>query len=176
MAEQKTLINLFLTSVEKYPDRPLMWEKQDGEYKATTYHEAKSVVEKIAAGLMELDLRLGDRVVLFAPGRNDWVSSELAILFCGAINVPLSIKLKELNELKFRFEHSKTRFAIVAQPQLDAVLAIKNDLPALEKIISLDEVEIEDTDLLLMKDLKKMGEDFLAKKRAEFETRFQSVQ
>ena len=176
MSEQRTLINFFLNSVEKYPDNTLMWEKQDSEYKSTTYREAREIVEKTAAGLMKLGLKPGERVVLFSAGRNDWVISELAILYCGAINVPLSVKLKELNELKFRFDHSQTRFAIVSKNQLELVKQIKSDLPTLEKIITLDEVEIEDPDLISINEIRSMGEQFLAEHKEEFEQRYNSVQ
>ncbi len=44
MSEQRTLINFFLNSVEKYPDNTLMWEKQDSEYKSTTYRDAGEIV------------------------------------------------------------------------------------------------------------------------------------
>lgn len=176
MSQQRTLINLFETSVARYPENPLMWERVAGQYQSTSYSEARQIVEKTAAGLMALGLNKGDRVVLLAEGRNDWVFSELAIFYCGAINVPISVKLKELHELKFRFEHSRTRLAIVSQSQLEKVLKIKKDLPELEQIICLDPVEVQDPDLIFINAVRDQGEVFLNSHRTEFEQRYQSVQ
>lgn len=171
MSNGKTLIQLFEESVQKYPENPLLWEKHIGVYQPTTYKQVHAEVTKLAAGLMALGLEPGDRVVLLSEGRNDWVYTELAILFCSAINVPLSVKLKEANELKFRFSHSGARFAFVSGGQLNKILEIKNDLASLEKIIALDTPEMPEHDLLEVEELRKMGEEFLQTKAAELEAR-----
>jgi long-chain acyl-CoA synthetase len=59
------------------------------------------------------------------------------MLYTGAINVPLSIKL-EPGEIKFRLEHSGTRMIIVSKSQSAKVEAILHELPELEKVIYLD--------------------------------------
>ncbi len=50
---------------------------------------------KVAAGLLALGIKKGDRIALFSESRTDWVISELGVLHTGAICVPLSILLKE---------------------------------------------------------------------------------
>ena len=42
---------------------------------------------------MSLGINKGDRISLLSEGRNLWVIGELGILYAGAVNVPLSIKL-----------------------------------------------------------------------------------
>jgi len=167
MSSGKTLIQLFENSVKNYPDSPLMWERHIGAYESMSYQESHEKVMKIAAGLLKLGLNEGDRVVLLSEGRNDWVFCELAILFCGAINVPLSIKLKEAKELDFRFRHSGARFAIVSGGQLEKVLPLKKNLASLEKIITLDEPETMDRDLISLDKLKKLGVEFLETQKEE---------
>ena len=122
---ERTLPALLEASVEKFADNILMWEKTDKEYKGSTYSEIQQSVYRTAAGLLTLGIEKGDRVALVSEGRNDWVISELAILYTGAINVPLSVKLQELSELKFRTSHSGCRFAIVSGSQAHKVLKIK---------------------------------------------------
>jgi long-chain acyl-CoA synthetase len=175
MSNGRTLIQLFEESVQKYSDHPLLWEKQIGAYEPTTYKQAHAEVTKMAAGLMSLGIEPGDRVVLLSEGRNDWVYSELAILFCGAIDVPLSVKLKETNELKFRFNHSGARFAFVSGGQLGKITELIKDLASLEKIIALDSPEMPDHDILTVEELRKMGEEYLKSKRANLEDRKKSV-
>lgn len=176
MSEQRTLVNLFRNSVAKFPDNKFMLEKKGDEYVADTYKDAEPIVEATAAGLLDSGLKKGDRVVLLSEGRNDWVYSELAILYCGAIDVPLSVKLKHSSEIEFRFSHSQSRFAIVSKGQLDKVLKVKKDLADLQKIITLDETDIDDPDLMTMTELRRRGEEYLKTHRDEFEQRIGSIQ
>ena len=138
---ERTLPQLFEESVQKFPDNVLMWEKKDGKYQGITYREMRTRVRDFAAGLLTLGLRKGDRVTLLSEGRADWLMSELGILYTGAINVPISVKIDEPNELKFRLSHSGSRMAIVSRGQLPKLRAVKNDLPELERIIVLDPVD-----------------------------------
>jgi long-chain acyl-CoA synthetase len=133
----KTIIQLFEENVEKYPNNTLLLEKKTDKYIGTTYKEAKRNIEIYAAGLLSLGIKKGDRVALLSEGRNDWVYSELALLYIGAIDVPLSVKL-EASELKFRLEHSGSKMIIVSKSQAQKVEQIINELPEIEKIILLD--------------------------------------
>lgn len=172
---ERTLIDLFLQSVRQYPDNPLMWEKSGGAFQPTSYRAAFTLVCDAAAGLMSLGMDPGDRVVLLSEGRNDWVFSELAVLFTGGISVPVSIKLNEPEELRFRFAHSGARYIIVSERQLGKVLPLVKDLPDLKRIIVLDPYDVEGDDLICMATLREMGREFLRTRQADFDRRWQSV-
>lgn len=133
----KNIIQLFEESVHKYSNNPLLMEKKTDKYENTSYQEAKDIIEIYAAGLLSLGIKKGDRLALLSEGRNDWVYSELAILYTGAINVPLSIKL-EASEVKFRVEHSGAKIILVSKRQAEKVESIVSELPELEKVIYLD--------------------------------------
>ena len=124
MAE-RTLPRLFEDSVAKYPDNILMWEKPADAYIGTSYREMRERVRAFAAGLMSLGLGKGDRVALISEGRNDWVMSELGILYAGAVDVPISVKIEELSDLKFRLAHSGCRMAVVSASQIGKVRRVK---------------------------------------------------
>lgn len=158
-----SIVEYFKIRVEKYGENPLVWEKQYEEYESTSYQEALSLVESYAAGLLDLGLAKGDRVSLLSEGRKDWLLAELAILFAGAINVPLSVKLEEDNDLVFRISHSDSRFVIVSEYQLDKIRKIKKDLPILEKVIVLDDIKSLEDDEILWSDLKSKGAEILKK-------------
>lgn len=172
---ERTLINLFEESVKKYSNNPLVWEKLKDKYESTSYEEIKKLVYKFAAGLMSLGLKKGERVGLISEGRKYWVVSELAILYNGAINVPISTKIDELNDLKFRLAHSGCRFVIVSQFQVHKIRKIKNDLPDLEKTIILDQIVSYEKDEIYVDDLLKKGEEFLHYYKDKFDERWQSV-
>lgn len=157
----KTIIGLLENSAQKYANNPYILEKKTDRYAALTYKETKEQVYKVAAGLLALGIRKGDRIALISESRTDWVISELGVLHTGAVSVPLSILLKEGADLKFRLDHSETRWVIISGNQLDKVTSIKKELNKLEKVILLDPRERYEKDEIYMGDLKKMGEEYL---------------
>ena len=141
MTNPRTLPWLFETSADRFSGLTMLLEKRGERYESTTYAEMRVRVHRFAAGLMSLGLGKGDRAALIAEGRNDWVMAELGILYCGAVNVPVSVKIDELDDLKFRLLHAGCRMAIVSQSQVGKIRAIKNDLPELTLTVVLDALE-----------------------------------
>ena len=170
----QTIPELFEDSVARYGDKPYLWEKRDGQYQPTTYREVRDLVYPTAAGLMAIGLQKGDRVALLSEGRVDWVVSELGILYAGGIDVALSTKINELDELKFRIDHSGCRFAFVSGPQAPKLMQIKKDLPALEKIILLDG-EPQDPDEITLQNLQELGKQYLGEHGDEFDQRWKGL-
>jgi long-chain acyl-CoA synthetase len=171
----KTIIDLFEENANKFSNNPLLWEKNNDHYQATTYEETQKKVETMAAGLLALRINPGDRVALLCEGRNYWVISELAILYTGAVNVPLSIKLDASSELRFRLEHSETRMIIVSGNQAQKIKQIKNNLPDLEKIIYLDPQDDYDSDEIAIEEVLDLGENFLRTNKNQLAETKQSV-
>ncbi len=172
---QRTLPNLFEESANKYANNPLMWEKLFDKYEPLTYGDMKPLVYKFAAGLLKLGLQKGDRAALISEGRNDWVMSELAILYCGGVNVPISVKIDEPNDLKFRIAHSESKFVVVSKNHLQKIRRIKNDLPDLEKIVVLDNISDLHDDEITKDDVFKMGEKYLQDNEEYFNRTWQSI-
>ena len=138
-ARPMTLPALFEASVERFSDNVLVREKADGVWQNSTYGEVRALVHRCAAGLRDLGLARGDRVALISEGRLEWPVGELGILYCGAINVPISVKIEEPVELRFRLQHAGCRMVIASGPQAQKVLSVRSDLPNLELVILLDE-------------------------------------
>lgn len=172
----KTLIELFEKSVEKYPENPLLWEKIKDRYVASSYQDIHKQVIYLGAGLQAAGLRKGDRVGLLSEGRNSWLVSELAVLYCGAVNVPLSVKL-EAPELKFRLEHSGSKMVIVSAGQVGKIEEVIKSLPLIEHVIYLDNKS--DTGLIGINfnDLINKGAVYLDSEvnRKEFESAWQNI-
>jgi long-chain acyl-CoA synthetase len=175
MSLQPTLPHLFENSVFHFPDNALMWEKQNGTYRSTSFAETRELVHRCAAGFLSLGLRKGDRVALISEGRNDWVVAELGILYAGGINVPLSVKIDEVADLKFRIAHARCRMVVVSGNHAHKIFALREALADLETIILLDPPEAARPGELTFDDLLGKGETFLATHRAEFEERWRSL-
>ena len=155
-----TIIDLLNKSVDKYAHEPFLWEKINTQFIPTTYLETKKQVHLIAAGLMSLGVEVGDKIALLSEGRNAWITAELGILHAAAINVPLSIKLEESNDLIFRLLHSEAQYVMVSGSQLKKIRNIAGALPQLKTIIVIDEQPEYDPKEISLKKLLEMGKHF----------------
>ena len=172
---QRTLPQMFEESVSRFSSNVMMWQKNGEKYEGTTYRQIQQAVHECAAGLMDLGIRKGDRLALISEGRNDWVISELGMLYAGAVNVPLSVKIEELSDLRFRLAHSGCRMVIVSGSQVHKIRQINQDLPNVEKIIVLDGDVKRDEDELPFEEVLQNGREFLQTRRTDFEHRWRSI-
>ena len=138
---KKTLVDLFEESVRLYPNNTFLLEKTDKKFEPTTYAEVKNQVYRLGAGLQAMGVQKGDSMALLSEGRNAWIIGELAMFYAGAMNVPLSIKLEESNDLLFRLVHGDVKYIMVSRTQLKKVRAIKDQLPNVKYIIVFDDIE-----------------------------------
>ena len=158
---KKTLVDLFEASVSKYPNNTFLLEKTGKQFEPTTYTQVKEQVYRLGAGLQALGVKKGETMALLSEGRNLWVIGELAMFYAGAVNVPLSIKLEESNDLLFRLIHGDVKYVMVSGTQLKKIRAIKEQLTMVEKVIVFDaQKEYEDKEIAL-EDVLKMGDEFL---------------
>ena len=161
---KKTLVDLFEESVRLYPNNTFLLEKTDKKegFKPTTYSQVKELVYRLGAGFQALGVKKGDNMALLSEGCNMWIVGELAMFYAGAVNVPLSIKLEESNDLYFRLEHGDVKFVFVSNYQLKKVRAVKEKLPKLEKVIVFGKCDDLQQDEIHVDEVFKMGDEFLA--------------
>lgn len=171
----KTLLHFFEQSVEKFHDNIYLWENRGGGYQGTTYGMTRGQVYRMAAGLISLDVKKGDRIALLSEPRNDWVICEFGILFSGAVSVPLSVRMNEPREIIFRLNHSGARMIMVSGNQVGKIRQLKNELHYLEKMIVIDDVPLLTADEIPVAFVKTAGEQFLADHRDVFEETVASV-
>lgn len=169
-----TIIDLFERSCKKFPGNAYLWEKRNGHYVSTTYTEAKEQVLNVAGGLMAAGIGKNDRIALLSEGCNDWVYSELGMLYAGGINVPLSIKLTE-KELVFRITHSDARFIIVSEHYIELIRHIEPELPEVEKIFVTGNYSAEEGKYKSFDALKQEGRAWREKHGEALATRIASV-
>lgn len=172
----KSLIQFFEESVEKYGNNVYMWEKPNDKYEGTTYTEARKQVYEFAAGLINLGIKKGDRLSLISEGRNNWVMGEMGILYTGAMNVPLSVKLNP-DEIKFRINHSGSKMILVSSIQYNKLKTVINECPTIEKIIHFDKQEEYPTNEIHINEVRKIGREWLEVpgNYAKFEELFKSI-
>ena len=159
---KKTLVDLFEESVRLYPNNTFLLEKTGKVFEPTTYTEVKEKVYQLGAGLQALGVKKGDNMALLSEGRNMWVIGELSMFYAGAVNVPLSIKLEESNDLLFRLIHGDVKFIMVSGTQLKKIRLIKDKLTDVQKVIVLDEQDHYEDKEISLAEVQKMGDEYLA--------------
>ena len=164
---KNTLVDLFESSVGQYPNNTFLLEKTGKEFQSTTYSQVKEMVYRLGAGLQSLGVNKGDNMALLSEGRNMWVIGELAMFYAGAVNVPLSIKLEESNDLLFRLRHGDVKFVMVSGTQLKKIRAIKDQLSDVKQIIVFDPQERYEDKEIAIADVFALGEQFLAEHTME---------
>jgi long-chain acyl-CoA synthetase len=140
-----------------------------------TFKELHEKVLQFAAGLISLDIKKGDRIALISEGRNEWVYCELGIFYAGAVNVPLSVKLTESSELKFRIVHSGARFVIASKSQAKKLSGLKDKIDTLEKVILLDQPEKCEEYEFAFSNVLTQGKSYLKSHAAVCKERWMSV-
>ena len=175
MPERLTIIDFVEKYTREYASHVFLREKPADHWTETTFEQTRLEAYRVAAGLMSLGINKGDKISLLSEGRNLWVIGELGILYAGAVNVPLSIKLEEGSDLVFRIRHSDSRFVMVSGSQLPKIRRIVSELPALEKIIVFDEIEDRRDNEITMSEVLAFGDAFLKEHPGELEARYRSI-
>lgn len=157
---KNTLVDLFEEAVLNHAQRPFLYEKTDKKYIETTYAQTHELVYRMGAGLKVLGVEKNDKIALLSEGKGSWIISELAMFYAGAINVPLSVKLEETNDLLFRIEHSDAKYVIVSGQQLPKIRAIKDKISAVKQIIILDHLEKYEEREISLSEIYRLGKEY----------------
>ena len=178
MAERLTIIDFVEKYVAKFSKNPFLWEKNldTNKWEPTTYEETLAKAKRIAAGLMALGVQKGEKVSYLSEGRDMWVIGELGVLYAGAVNVPLSIKLGETNDLVFRVKHSDSKYVITSKFQLPKIRKVLPECPMVEKVIIFDRIDDMKENEIYIGDIIEMGDKFLAEHEDMFIQRYKSIE
>src|ERR1700675_5012844 len=82
-----------------------------------SWSEAARTVNRLARGLVALGVEPGDRVVLAAESRPEWVIADLAIMSAGAITVP-AYTTNTVEDHRHILGNSGARAVITSKPPL----------------------------------------------------------
>lgn len=173
---KKTLIDLFESSVETYGSKTFLLEKHNTKhFEPTTYAEAREIACEIGAGLVAAGIGRGERISILSEGRNDWILSELGLLYAGAVSVPLSVKLEEAGDLLFRLRHAGVVAIFVSKQQLPKIRAIRSQLPDLRHVCVFGNIPLEAGETALGT-LRRTGREWLSAHRESFLAIGRSIQ
>ena len=155
----KTIIDLFYDPIVTRARTDAILYKKNDLYCSFSSESVRLQTEWLASGLVKVGLEPGDRVALLSENRPEWLFSDIAILLCQAINVPLypTLPATQLEEL---LNDCKAKFIIVSTiEQLNKVKQIQDNLPFLKMKIVMDLKSSESENLRNLDDLFRIGKD-----------------
>ncbi len=120
------------------PERlALRYVRPDGEVRDYTYGQLSRASRRFANALAGRGIGWGDRVAVLLPQTPEAALTHLAAYRLGAVAVPLFTLFGE-DGLLYRLQDSGARALVTDAANLPKVLAIRDRLPTLEAIYSID--------------------------------------
>ena len=136
--EPATIGKMFLDSVNTFGKRTALRVKQGGAWQDISWIQFARNVRNLALGLIGLGLESKERIAILSENRPEWAYTDLAALSADAIDVPI-YATNTPDQVKHILKDSASKFICVSDSsQLDKVLQVRDELPALERIIIFD--------------------------------------
>lgn len=175
--KRETINELFWATVERYPEVLAAHFRSGDDFSELTYRELGQQVKDLGQGLLALGLKKGDKVSLLAETRYEWVVADFAILTAAGVTVTVYPTLSA-RTVQFIVDNSDSEIIIVEnQAQLNKVISVWDQLPALKQIIVIEALESKPQDnILTLQEAMELGRRFEAEHPAVYETAWRSVE
>ncbi len=132
-----TLLDLYRCDVDM-PRRDHYTHFVPGGRRVLSTGEFLASTACLAAGLAELGVKRGDRVLLLSDNRPEWHIADLAVLDLGAVDVPLYGTLTPA-QIAYQAADSGAVAAVVESPaQMAKVLEVRGACPALKHLVQIE--------------------------------------
>jgi long-chain acyl-CoA synthetase len=158
-----TIPKLIRHNYDQWADETAMCMKKFGIWQKYSWRRYYEVIRQLSLGLISLGLERGDVVCIIGDNEPEWFWGEFALQAAGGIATGIFVDSIP-SEVKYIASHSGAKFAIVNdQEQTDKFLEIKNDLPALKKIIYWDPKGLKNYDdpmLISFNEVLKLGREY----------------
>ncbi|MEP7038237.1 MAG: AMP-binding protein, partial [Acidobacteriota bacterium] len=112
----KDLLDLFDTSVKRFPTRVAMKIERNGKKEQYTFEDVRELTLRAAGFLAEKGIKQNDRVILFSHNMPEWGTSYFAILKTGATAIPID-PASSIDEI-IAFAKAGEASAIMISPKL----------------------------------------------------------
>lgn len=119
-----TIISIIRRNIETGPERPVFKYKDKGLFRDITWRELGTTVDLIAYCLLELGVKINDRIAILSENRPEWAYADLASLSCGAITVPI-YSTNTAKDVEYILKDSGAQIIFVStREQLEKVLSV----------------------------------------------------
>src|SRR5262245_27477403 len=93
IANRPTLVSLFRDRVAADGPQPAIHVRRGGRFTSFTWNEVAADVRQMAALLVRLGVKPGDRVIQVSENRYEWIVTDLAVLLARGVHVAVHAAL-----------------------------------------------------------------------------------
>ena len=136
----RSLTAAFFEQAARRRDAPFLWRKQDGRYRPQSWAEIARQVKDLSRGLRGIGLQPGDRVVLVAESRPEWLVADLAIVAAGGITVPAYTTALTSDHRHVLTDSGAVGTIVSNQALADRLLPAVLDAPACRWVVAMEDL------------------------------------
>jgi long-chain acyl-CoA synthetase len=134
--------------VDLFPKKNMLHAKIKGKWEGVTATEVKNSAVKLAIALKKLGIAANDytpegqdKVAIIANNRPEWIISDFATQYLGAVVVPIYPSITEA-EWEYILNESAVKVLFISDKYIYKKIArIQQNIPSLKHIYSFDEIE-----------------------------------
>jgi len=134
----------------------LQIKDKDGSFRKISYVELGRRTVDVSSNLIKLGIVKDDKIAIYSENRPEWSIAFFGIVCASAIVVPVDVKLSE-TEVQFILNNSQAKCIFVSEKHLDVIDKIRQSLPELKYVITIDDSERQD--IIKLKNLKLVSEE-----------------
>ena len=158
-----TLADLVLLASRKHAKLTAQRYKAGDEWIDVSFEELGTIVGEVSLGLEAIGIKPKDKVAIQSHTRPEWTHCDFGVLCLGATVVPV-YQTNSPEECQYVIDHSESSAVIVEDAgQLAKIREVREHLPKLDHIISIEPIEADDVitlDALREKGRSGSEEDF----------------
>jgi long-chain acyl-CoA synthetase len=144
-ADFRTIADLPFHVMGRFPKPMLVGRCRNGGIDGMSSKQVFERVRDLSLGLGALGIRAGDRVVIMAESRPEWLLADLAILSVGGVTVPIYPTLSAI-QARYILQDSAARAVIVStRAQLEKIQEVRPQLPSIDVVALMDGWQTSDS-------------------------------
>lgn len=161
--------------VESTPDAEALFRRREGKWVSMTWREAGDRVQAMANGFLELGVEPESRICLISQTRLEWVLTDLAILCCGGATTTI-YPSNTAEECAFIIRDCGAVVVVCdTDEQVQKLLKIREQLPALRRIVTFDGKATDDGFVVTLRDHETRGTTFAEGQPTVYDTTWRAI-
>ncbi len=137
-----TLCEAYVAAIRTHAKEDAFAYKHAGQWVKVSHTAFAERVRRIRSGFLSLGVQRGDRVGLLSENRLEWTITDVALLSCGAVDVPI-YATSTAAQIAYIINDSGAALLVLSnQRQFDKVAAAIGEMPELKFIITFDPVTV----------------------------------
>ncbi|MFD2419379.1 AMP-dependent synthetase/ligase [Amycolatopsis pigmentata] len=178
LSEGQTIPALLRRNAVEYGDLPALTSLDEADRPTLSWAEFRHEIAIVSLALADLGLRPRDRMLIMAPSSPDHLIVDLAAVHRGAIPCTAYATLSP-DQIRYVARHSAAPVVVLqGTAELDRWAQVLDDLPALRRIVMIDEAAIPagDDRFVSLAALRRRGAELHAADPEAFERSWAGIQ